>query len=120
MYVAVDGVFGVAGSYTAFAADGFKVACLRFAFDLVAHMDVCMCCICMYVGIYVCVCSAGGVLAALEAVLRGDVENAYCLVRPPGMHVCMYVCMYVCANIVDAMYVCMYVCMYGRPPCGAR
>eukprot|EP01035_Chromulina_nebulosa_P031567 gene31567-42091_t len=26
---AVDGLFGVAGSYTAFAADGFKVACLR-------------------------------------------------------------------------------------------
>jgi acetoin utilization deacetylase AcuC-like enzyme len=30
--------------------------------------------------------SAGGVLAATEAVLRGDVDNAYCLVRPPGHH----------------------------------
>jgi acetoin utilization deacetylase AcuC-like enzyme len=30
--------------------------------------------------------SAGGVLAATEAVLKGDVENAYCLVRPPGHH----------------------------------
>ncbi len=30
--------------------------------------------------------SAGGVLAATEAVLEGKVENAYCLVRPPGHH----------------------------------
>lgn len=30
--------------------------------------------------------SAGGVLAALEAVVRGDVDNAYALVRPPGHH----------------------------------
>jgi acetoin utilization deacetylase AcuC-like enzyme len=30
--------------------------------------------------------SAGGVIAATEAVIRGDVDNAYCLVRPPGHH----------------------------------
>ena len=30
--------------------------------------------------------SAGGVLAALEAVVNGDVDNAYALVRPPGHH----------------------------------
>lgn len=30
--------------------------------------------------------SAGGCLEALDAVLRGDVRNAYCLVRPPGHH----------------------------------
>ena len=30
--------------------------------------------------------SSGGVIAAMEAVLRGDVDNAYALVRPPGHH----------------------------------
>jgi acetoin utilization deacetylase AcuC-like enzyme len=30
--------------------------------------------------------SAGGCLAALDSVLRGEVRNAYCLVRPPGHH----------------------------------
>ena len=30
--------------------------------------------------------SAGGVLAALEAIVAGDVDNAYALVRPPGHH----------------------------------
>jgi acetoin utilization deacetylase AcuC-like enzyme len=30
--------------------------------------------------------SAGGVLAAVEAVLRREIVNAYCLVRPPGHH----------------------------------
>lgn len=30
--------------------------------------------------------SAGGVLAAVEAVVAGSVRNAYCLVRPPGHH----------------------------------
>lgn len=30
--------------------------------------------------------SAGGVLAAVEAVVEGRVDNAYCLVRPPGHH----------------------------------
>lgn len=30
--------------------------------------------------------AAGGTVAALEAVLRGDVTNAYALVRPPGHH----------------------------------
>ncbi|WP_232059246.1 class II histone deacetylase [Kineobactrum salinum] len=30
--------------------------------------------------------SAGGVLAALEAIMAGEVDNAYALVRPPGHH----------------------------------
>jgi len=30
--------------------------------------------------------SAGGVLAAVEAVVEGKIDNAYCLVRPPGHH----------------------------------
>ncbi|MFV0275641.1 MAG: class II histone deacetylase [Parahaliea sp.] len=30
--------------------------------------------------------SAGGVLAALEAIMAGQVDNAYALVRPPGHH----------------------------------
>ena len=30
--------------------------------------------------------SAGGVLAAIEAVNAGHIRNAYCLVRPPGHH----------------------------------
>jgi acetoin utilization deacetylase AcuC-like enzyme len=30
--------------------------------------------------------SAGGVLAAIEAVVDGTINNAYCLVRPPGHH----------------------------------
>jgi acetoin utilization deacetylase AcuC-like enzyme len=30
--------------------------------------------------------SAGGTLAALRAVMRGEVDNAYALVRPPGHH----------------------------------
>lgn len=30
--------------------------------------------------------SAGGVLAALEAIMSGEVRNAYALVRPPGHH----------------------------------
>lgn len=30
--------------------------------------------------------SAGGILAAAEAVVDGDVQNAYALVRPPGHH----------------------------------
>jgi len=30
--------------------------------------------------------SAGGVIAAVDAVLDGDVDNAYALVRPPGHH----------------------------------
>ena len=30
--------------------------------------------------------SAGGVLAALEAIVAGDIDNAYALVRPPGHH----------------------------------
>ena len=34
----------------------------------------------------IAVLSAGGALAALEAVLEGVVDNAYALVRPPGHH----------------------------------
>jgi acetoin utilization deacetylase AcuC-like enzyme len=30
--------------------------------------------------------SAGGVLAAVEAVIDENIDNAYCLVRPPGHH----------------------------------
>jgi acetoin utilization deacetylase AcuC-like enzyme len=30
--------------------------------------------------------SAGGVIAAFDGVLKGDVDNAYALVRPPGHH----------------------------------
>ena len=30
--------------------------------------------------------AAGGAIVALEAVLRGDVTNAYALIRPPGHH----------------------------------
>jgi acetoin utilization deacetylase AcuC-like enzyme len=30
--------------------------------------------------------SAGGVLAAMDAIIDGEIKNAYCLVRPPGHH----------------------------------
>lgn len=30
--------------------------------------------------------SAGGVIAATEAIIQGKIDNAYCLVRPPGHH----------------------------------
>ncbi len=30
--------------------------------------------------------SAGAAVAATEAVVRGEVENAFCCVRPPGHH----------------------------------
>jgi acetoin utilization deacetylase AcuC-like enzyme len=30
--------------------------------------------------------SAGGVLAGVEAIVKGDIQNCYCLVRPPGHH----------------------------------
>ncbi|MEB8386991.1 class II histone deacetylase [Rhodobacteraceae bacterium KMM 6894] len=49
---------GDAGVTTPFAAGGYDIALL----------------------------SAGGVLAAAEAVVDGDVDNAYALVRPPGHH----------------------------------
>jgi acetoin utilization deacetylase AcuC-like enzyme len=32
--------------------------------------------------------SAGGVLAATDAVLAGELDSAFCLVRPPGHHSC--------------------------------
>ncbi len=32
--------------------------------------------------------SAGAALAATDAVLRGEIENAFCSVRPPGHHAC--------------------------------
>lgn len=28
--------------------------------------------------------AVGGVIAAVDAVVQGQVDNAYCLVRPPG------------------------------------
>ena len=31
-------------------------------------------------------CAAGGLLVATEAVMKGDVDNAFALVRPPGHH----------------------------------
>ncbi len=34
----------------------------------------------------VAVRASGGVLAAVDAVMRGDVTNAFCAVRPPGHH----------------------------------
>lgn len=34
----------------------------------------------------IAVLSAGGVITAIDAVLTGDVDNAYALVRPPGHH----------------------------------
>ncbi|WP_425450406.1 class II histone deacetylase [Virgifigura deserti] len=37
-------------------------------------------------GFEIALLSAGGVLAAAEAVVDGKVENAYALVRPPGHH----------------------------------
>jgi len=49
---------GNGGEYAYFSAGGYEIASL----------------------------SAGGVLAAVEAVANGDVTNAYCLVRPPGHH----------------------------------
>mmetsp|Transcript_1913 Transcript_1913/g.3076 ORF Transcript_1913/g.3076 Transcript_1913/m.3076 type:complete len:401 (-) Transcript_1913:45-1247(-) len=41
-------------------------------------------------GFQIATLAAGGVIAAVEAVIKGDVENAYCLVRPPGHHACSY------------------------------
>ncbi|RYF72607.1 MAG: histone deacetylase family protein [Comamonadaceae bacterium] len=32
--------------------------------------------------------AAGAAIAATDAVLRGEVENAFCAVRPPGHHAC--------------------------------
>jgi acetoin utilization deacetylase AcuC-like enzyme len=49
---------GDAGELTPFAAGGYEIARL----------------------------AAGGTLAAIEAVLGGQVDNAYALVRPPGHH----------------------------------
>src|SRR5204862_8085467 len=34
----------------------------------------------------IAVLAVGGALAAVEAVVAGDVENAYALIRPPGHH----------------------------------
>jgi len=33
-------------------------------------------------------CGAGAVLAATDAVIAGDLHNAFCAVRPPGHHAC--------------------------------
>ena len=32
--------------------------------------------------------AAGGVLAAVDAVMAGELQNAFCAVRPPGHHAC--------------------------------
>jgi acetoin utilization deacetylase AcuC-like enzyme len=32
--------------------------------------------------------AAGGVVAAVDAVMSGELENAFCAVRPPGHHAC--------------------------------
>jgi acetoin utilization deacetylase AcuC-like enzyme len=32
--------------------------------------------------------AVGGVLAAVDAVVQGDVRNAFCAIRPPGHHAC--------------------------------
>jgi acetoin utilization deacetylase AcuC-like enzyme len=34
----------------------------------------------------VAICAVGGVLAAIDAVCRGEIINAFCAVRPPGHH----------------------------------
>jgi len=49
---------GEAGEQARFAAHGYDIAAL----------------------------SCGGVLAAVEALLRGEIDNAYCLIRPPDHH----------------------------------
>ena len=49
---------GDAGGVTPFAKGGYDIACL----------------------------AAGGVLALVDAILDGEVENGYALVRPPGHH----------------------------------
>ena len=49
---------GDAGGVTPFAPGGYEIACL----------------------------AAGGVLALVDAVLNGDVDNGYALARPPGHH----------------------------------
>lgn len=37
-------------------------------------------------GYEIALLSAGGVITALDAVIDGNIDNAYCLVRPPGHH----------------------------------
>ncbi|MCA9987625.1 MAG: class II histone deacetylase [Anaerolineales bacterium] len=49
---------GDAGGGTPFAAGGYEIACL----------------------------AAGGLLALIDAILDGEVDNGYALVRPPGHH----------------------------------
>lgn len=49
---------GMAGANTFFSTDGYEIALL----------------------------SAGGCIATLDAVLRGDIRNGYSLTRPPGHH----------------------------------
>ena len=49
---------GDAGGVTPFATGGYEIACL----------------------------AAGGVLALVDAILSGEVDNGYALVRPPGHH----------------------------------
>ncbi len=40
--------------------------------------------------------AVGGVIAAVDAVVQGRVDNAYCLVRPPG---CVRACACVCPSL---------------------
>ncbi len=57
--------------------------------------------------------SAGGVLRAVEAVVGGEVDNAYCLVRPPGHHAerdrGMGFCLF--NNVALGTDVCLFVCL---------
>ena len=53
-----NGSGGEAGEYVPCGPEGYDVACL----------------------------SAGGILAAINAVMNDQIDNAYCLVRPPGHH----------------------------------
>ena len=52
--------------------------------------------------------AAGGVLAAVEAVVSGTAQNAFCVVRPPGHH----------ANASRGMGFCLF--KIGRASCRER
>src|SRR5262249_15871218 len=56
--------------------------------------------------------AAGGALAAVDAIMRGDVEHAFCAVRPPGHHAeagramgfCLFNNVAIAASIVQQHY----------------